>query len=430
MHNPGYMVGNSSLLAIAGLAIIVGSSFFVATEYAMVGARRSKIEALARKGHSTAKILLRALDRMPQNVAGIQVAITMFGIGVGTVIEPFLQQEFELLFGRADPRFALTAAFLCATYAMVVVGELVPKYLALRDPDRAALLAIRPLRLFVAVLSPIVWLAERSAALILTMFRVDMSEAGSGAIPKDELLLLVRAGSSEGLLAETQADVVTRALKLDALTADDIMIHRIDVQWVDASASKSELLSLLRDIPYNRIPVCRGNVDDVVGILYIHDVVKHIEDESFDLGALLRPAVRIPENLSLDKIVARMREERSQMVIVMDEYGGTSGIITLEDVVEEVFGELEDQLDSERPPIEVLANGKVIARGSVRFDELVAKLGVDLHHEVSTDTLAEIVVNALDRVPRLGDAAETELGLLRVENMARQRITRVSLRRN
>jgi CBS domain containing-hemolysin-like protein len=424
------MEGDSSLLAIAGLAIIVGSSFFVATEYALVSARRSKIEALARKGHSTAKILLRALDRMPKCVAGIQVAITMFGIGVGTVIEPFLQGLFQQWFGRTDPRVAIAASFLFATYVMVVVGELVPKYLALRDPERAALIAIRPLKFFVAVVSPIVWLAEHSAALILRVFRVNMAEAGSGAVPKEELLLLVRAGSSEGLLDASEAEIVTRALKLDSLTADDIMIHRIDVQWVDATASKDELLNVLRDIPYSRIPVCREDVDHVVGILYLHDVVKHLSDEPFDLTAILRPVVAIPENLSLDKIVTRMREERSQMLIVMDEYGGTSGIITLEDVVEEVFGELEDQVAGGRPPIEVLSNGKVLARGSVRFDELVAKLGIDLHHEASTDTLAEIVVNALDRVANLGDTAETELGLLRVESMARHRITRVSLRRN
>lgn len=421
------MEGDPSLLAVAGLAIIVGSSFFVATEYALVGARRSRIEALARKGHPGAKLLLRALDHMPQNVAGIQVAITMFGIGVGTVIEPFLDGALRRWFGGVDPKLSIALSFLIATYVMVVVGELVPKYLALQDPDRAALLAIRPLRLFVALLSPIVWLAEKSASLILKLFRVDMDHVGSEAIPKDELLLMVRAGSSEGVLDKAQADLVTRALRLDALSADDIMIHRIDMQWVDCSLSKEELLHSLAAIPYTRIPVCRGDVDDVMGILYLHDVVKHLGDESFNLEAMLRPAVAIPENLSLDRIVSRMREERTQMVVVKDEYGGTSGIITLEDVVEEVFGELDDQLEVERPAIEILANGRVLARGSVRFDELVVKLGVDLHHEASTDTLAEIIVNQLERMPKPGDTAQTELGVLRVEHVARRRITRVSL---
>jgi CBS domain containing-hemolysin-like protein len=143
---------------------------------------------------------------------------------------------------------------------------------------------------------------------------------------------------------------------------------------------------------------------------------------------VIRPVIAIPENLTLDKIILRMREAKTQMLVVCDEYGGTSGIITLEDVVEEVFGELEDDLESERPPIETYPSGRISARGEVRFDELASYLEIDLGFEPSTDTLAEIVMNDLERVPNVGDKVETELGTLRVENMARQRITRVALR--
>jgi CBS domain containing-hemolysin-like protein len=183
-------------------------------------------------------------------------------------------------------------------------------------------------------------------------------------------------------------------------------------------------------IPNTRVPVCRGDVDDVAGILYLHDFVRHWEDKDFDLEKILRPVVAVPENLTLDKIVERMQESRCQILIVADEYGGTAGLITLEDVVEEVFGELEDRIETERPTIELHPGGRVSARAEVRFDELVSRLGLDLPDDPSTDTLAQIFADRLERVPRMGDTIDTHLGVMRIENMARRRITRVSLQLN
>lgn len=421
------MDGNLGMRAALSLALILGNAFFVATEYALVGARRSKAEALARAGNGSAKLLLKALDNLGQTVAGIQVAITMFGIGVGTLTEPFIARLLRSLFGSADPRVSIAVAFLLATYLLVVIGELVPKYMALVDPDRVALAVVRPLLFFVAVLKPLVWLASRSARLILLPFGINTEALKNESYGKGELLFMIRSGKDEGAIDKIQAEVVTRALRLDALTADDIMIHRLDIKWLDASLTKEQVLERVSQVPYNRLPVCRGDIDDVVGVVYLHDIVKHLNDEPFDLVSICRPAVVIPENLPLDKIVARMREEKIQILIVCDEYGGTSGLITLEDVVEEVFGEIEDQLEQERPPIETYPSGRISARGEVRLDELASYVGVEVHEGMSTDTLAEIIVNALERVPRIGDTVETELGTLRVENMARRRITRVAL---
>ncbi len=421
------MDSNLGMWAILSIVLVLGNAFFVATEYALVGARRSKAEGLAKTGHAGAKLLLKALDNLGQTVAGIQVAITMFGIGVGTLTEPFIGHLLKSMLGTVDPRVSIAVAFLIATYLLVVVGELMPKYLTLIDPDRIALVVVRPLLLFVAVLKPLVWVAAISAKVFLKPFGINTDTMGSDSYEKSELLFMVRSGSDEGSIDKIQAEVVTRALRLDALSADDIMIHRLDIKWIDASLSKDQVLQRVADVPYNRLPVCRGDIDDVVGVVYIHDIVKHLDDDPFDLESICRAAVVIPENLSLDKIVARMREDKIQMLIVCDEYGGTSGLITLEDVVEEVFGEIEDQLEQERPPIETYPSGRISARGEVRLDELASYLGVEVREGMSTDTLAEIIVNELERVPRIGDVVETEFGHIRVENMARRRITRVAL---
>lgn len=412
--------------AALSFALLVASVFFVAAEYSLVSCRRGKLESLAKKGNRSAKLVLKSLDELPAHIAGIQLGITMVGIGMGSVAEPFITQMFSNMLGVSAPRtVSFLLSFLLVTYVVVVIGEILPKYIALAKAERFALLVIRPTRFFVAALRPLIWLVEKSGTLLLKPMGIKVA-GKSESLPKEELMMLLRSGGAEGV-DEAYVNMLERALKLDALTADDIMVHRIDINWLDITTPKDQLFAKLAEIPHTRIPVCRGDIDDVAGILYVLDVVRAWEGDAFDLEGLIRPAIAIPENLSMDRILTRMRESKSQLLIVMDEYGGTSGLVTLEDVVEEVFGELEDTMEGERPSIEVLPSGRVSARAEVRFDELVEKLGFDTIDEPTTDTLANVLIEGLGRVPRPGDSLQTELGLLMVENMARRRITRVSL---
>ncbi len=413
---------------LISLLLILGSVFFVAAEYSIVSARRSRLETLGRRGSKRAKELSKELEDVSVYVAGSQIGITMIGIGVGSITEPSVTHWLSHLF---PPTVSLTVSFalsfLLVSFVLVVLGELCPKYAALHAPEKVALLTFRPLKVVVVVLKPLIWLAQTTAHMILKLFRIDLHEHRSEGVPKEELLVLVQSGGAEGTLDKMHAEMVAKALKLDVLAARDIMVHRLDIKWLDESLDKDGLLKRLRDIPFTRLPVCRGDIDDMAGVVYLHDIVRHLTDADFDFKTLLRPVVAIPENLTMEKIVATMRDQKTQILIVMDEYGGTSGLITLEDVVEEVFGELEDRLESERPTIERLANGRVSARADVRFDELIDRLNLPLMDEENTDTLATIIVNGLERVPRPGDSVQTEIGLMRVENMARRRITRVSI---
>ena len=413
--------------AVVSILLILGNAFFVMAEYSLVSCRKAKMESLARKGNRSAKLVVQALASISFYVAGTQVAITMFSIGIGSVTEPWITEWLSDFFGVSVNRsISFVIALLLVTYVTVVVGELVPKYVTLFRPDRVALLTIRPLMFFVAVLKPLIWLIQRSGALAVRPLGINLSKLGSEVVPKEELMLLLKAGTTEGVLAEVHAEILSRAVRLDKLMAKDIMVHRLDIQWIDANTPREKLLDSLAEIPHSRVPVCRGDIDDVVGIVYLHHIVKGMRDPEFTLAKAIIPPEVVPENITLDKIVLRMREARTQMLIVMDEYGGTNGLITLEDVVEEVFGDLEDRLESERPPIEIHHGGRVSARADVRFDELVGKLGADLEDPL-TDTLANMLVTSLERMPKLGDSVETALGILRIENMSRHRITRVSL---
>lgn len=392
-----------------------------------MSARKSKIESLARKGNRTAKALAKELEDVSKYVAASQIAITMIGIGVGTVTEPYVTELLVASFGQSVPHSASFAiSFLVVTFVLVVVGELVPKYMVLGSPEKAALITFRPMKLVVTVLRPLIWLVQKAAGLVLRMFGRTL-QGESDALAREELMLLIQSGGAEGTLDKMHAEMVTKALKLDVLAARDIMVHRLDMKWLDVGLNKDELLEKLAVIPYTRLPVCRGDIDDMVGVAYLHDIVKNLKQSEFVLEKLLRPVVAVPENLTMEKIVATMRDQKTQILIVMDEYGGTSGLITLEDVVEEVFGELEDTPESERQPIELFKGGRVSAKSDVRLDELVDFLRLPVETGENTDTLAQIIVDALERVPRPGDSVESMLGVIRVENMARRRITRVSI---
>jgi CBS domain containing-hemolysin-like protein len=427
-------MGSDAALLFLSIGLILTNAFFVAGEYALVSARKSRMEALARKGHRTAPLVLHAMDNMGPYVAGVQIAITMLNVAIGFVAEPFLTRGIERAFSGLIPPaildrindFLPIASLLVLTYLTVVIGELLPKYFTLQRAEGVALASIRGLRFSVKLLTPFVFVVQRSGNLLLKPFGIDIESHKDQVVPKDELMMLVRSGGSSGVLEQTHAEMVNRALRLDVLYARDIMVHRLDIKWLDTGWSKDELRQRLMDLPYNKLPVCRGDIDDLVGIAYLHDLFCHIDRPDFSLEEIARPPVAVPETLTLDRLVETMRTSKTQILVVMDEYGGTSGIITLEDVIEEIFGDLEDSLEESRSPLEVYPDGRISARADLRVDEVVDRMKLAVE-DPSTDTLATVMVGALDRVPKIGDTVEFSLGRLRVDNMARRRITRVSL---
>ncbi|MCH8978999.1 MAG: HlyC/CorC family transporter [Armatimonadetes bacterium] len=417
------MESDPSITVILSLLLLLGNAFFVAAEYGLVGARRSKIEALAKKGNRGAGRVLRALDDRPTYIAGIQIGITLFGVALGALTEPFLSPMFSVL----QPQVASTLAIIIVTYPMVVAGELVPKYITLRYSERVALFLIGPLQLVMPVLKPLTWLFRHTAVMLLKPFRIDM-DAKAEAISREEFAILVQTSQEEGELDESQASFLTKTLRFDTLDAEDVMVHRLDILWIERDTPRDELPAKIADIPHSRIPVCTGDIDEVVGVVYVQDILAHWDDDDFKIDRIMREPEFVPETLTLDKMVAHMTEMKTQILIVRDEYGGTSGLVTLEDLVEEIFGDMEDRLESERAPIEKTSDVRLTARADVRYDELLDFLKVDRDNgELTTETLAALVAKGLGRVPKLGDTVKLPIGTLKVENMARRRITRLAI---
>lgn len=427
---------NDSAIVVLGALLILSSGFFVAAEYALVSARRSKVEADAKAGSGSAKRLLAMLDNQARVITANQVYITVLGIALGATLEPYLTKLLDPLFPAVVPEGVISViSILLMTYPLVVVGELIPKYLALANPDGVAKAVVAPLSLAVTLVTPIAWLFQISGqGLIKLLSRITGKELESDAatISREELAVLVKTGQTEGAFESTQAELVSKALRLDQLDARDAMVHRLDVKWVDVDASLEETLAIMRRETHSRLLVCDNDLDALIGLVYVQDVIRNLNNPHFSLRELARPAVSVPESLTLDRLVRLMREQRTQLVVVTDEYGGTQGIVTLEDVVEEIFGDMEDSLESERPPIIQTSPVRLSCKSDVRYDELLAFMGRDPEAEedgdgINTESLAALIVEELERTPVVGDAIDLPIGRLRVEQLARSRITRVGV---
>lgn len=409
------------------ILLFIGNALFVAAEYGLLSAKRVKIQSLAEKGNRAAAKLLEAMRNRSRYVAGIQIGITLFSIAIGAVTEPALS-EWIGSFLKGLPPSALSAiSIIVVSYPLVVLGELAPKYITLKDPEKVALTLIRPLAAWNLLVSPLIWLFEQSGRLILLPLRIDPRKAESEALSRDELSMIVQTGEDEGQFDETHANVVMKSLRLDLLKAGTVMVHRLDMQSLQVDLEGEDLIRALQKISHSRIPVYGSDLDDIRGVVYVQDFVKAWGQADFRLDAFIKPVETVPESLTLDGALSRMRQKRTQILIVQDEYGGTAGMMTLEDIVEEVLGDLEDRLESERPDILRVSPERVKLDPSVRWDELLEYLDLPIEEETPTTTLAQMVIDQLQKVPVQGDSATTDLGKVVVDQTTRKRMIQLSL---
>jgi putative hemolysin len=426
--NPGVL--------LTGVLLLLGNALFVMAEYGLLSVRQTRLQSLASQGNRNAKFVLAALKDRNRYVAGIQIGITLFGIALGALVEPALSSFIEAGLDKLPdwtlvenlPDWAIsTFSIVLVTYPLVVLGELVPKYLTLVNPERAALGLILPLRLWVAVVKPLIWLFDQSAGVILRLKGIDPAALEDETLSRSELQMVVQASEDAGAFDEEHADVVLKALRLDRLTAKDIMIHRLDMDCLQADLSGEALIEALQLIRHSRLPAYGADMDDILGVIYLQDVLKHWGSPGLNLKSLLRPAKFVPENLSLDRALSIMRETRTQILLVQDEYGGTKGMLTLEDIVEEILGDLQDGLEAERPEVEQVTPTRLRLSPYVRWDQILDFLDEPIHEHSSTDAIATMVTNELERIPVQGDSIETHLGRLVVEQITRSRIVQMGL---
>lgn len=424
------------LLVGLGVLLTAGTAVFVAAEFALVTLDPGLVDRdLAGQQDIRASSVRKALRQLSTQLSGAQVGITVTTILLGYTAQPALA---TLLTGPLDstPLARGAATGLAAALSLIVVnvfsmifGELVPKNAALSSPLATAR-AVAPLqRGFTAALRPLILLLNGSANALLRRIGVEPREELSGGRSAQELVALVRRSAAAGTLDEGTAILLTNSIELDTLTAVDVMTDRTRMAVVRREDSAADVVARARATGHSRFPVIGDSHDDVLGLVHLRRAISVPYERRAEVPApaLMDPAPRVPETVTLGPLLVELREHGLQMAVVVDEYGGTSGVVTLEDVVEELVGDVADEHDPRRAGVHPLGDGVWSVPGLLRPDELTEQTGLVVPEEGAYETLGGLVMALLGRVPVVGDVVQVAGVMLRVEAMDGRRVTRVRL---
>lgn len=402
----------SAPVAIAiAIALLAANGFFVAAEFALLAARRSRIEQLAAEGDRRARHALAGLRELSLMLAGAQLGITMCSLGLGIIAEPAVASLIEGFIhdlgldlpNGASHAIAFVIAMTIVVFLHMVVGEMAPKSWAITHPEDSALLLARPFRAFAVVVRPFIWLLNRTANLLIKLVGVQPQDELALVHSPGDLILLLDEAANFGSLDVDQHGLLARSIELSGLTAAAAMTTRPSVVAVDRSATLVEVEQRAVETGRSRIVVFEGDLDHPVGVVHVRDLLTFDGDHQAAVaGDLAAPLLVAPDHLELEELFLQMRDQRRHLALVVDEHGVVIGLITMEDVIEELIGEFEDESDLASTRIDQLADGSYRFSGALRPDELADETGIMIP-EGSWETVAGYLIHQLGRVPDAGD---------------------------
>jgi CBS domain containing-hemolysin-like protein len=401
-----------------GVVLLAANGFFVAVEIALLAARRGRIEEAAEAGDPRAVRALKALTELSVTFSGAQLGITMCSLGLGAIAEPALVALFAGVLGNTAlpagvvPVVAVVVALSIVVFLHMVVGEMAPKNLALARAEQVALRLARPFGWFVVLLRPLILTLNGLANLLVRLVRVEPVDEHKLVHTPDELALALAESRALGTIAPQDARVMGAALRLATIDAEAAMTPRVDLHAVADTATLPEVLDVAERTGHTRIPVFHEDIDHIVGLLHVKDVLVRSDDEVDELTVadLLRPIPAVPESRDLEQLLRDMLDDRSHALLVVDEFGGTAGLLTLEDVLEELVGEIDDEFDNEHHGSRASERVWVVP-GSLRRDEATRNTGVELVGG-DAETVSGWIVEQLGKLPDPGDRVLTEDGWL------------------
>jgi CBS domain containing-hemolysin-like protein len=421
------------LLVGLGVLLTVGTALFVAGEFSLVSVDRPAVERAVAAGDRRAEGVLAAVRTLSTQLSGAQVGITLTTLVVGFLVEPSLAAILEpplrsvgASAALAQPLAVALGLFVATVFSMIV-GELLPQNLGISAPLRTAKVVAGPLRAFTRAVGPLIAVLNGSANRVLRAVGVEPQEELSSARTPEELAALVRRSAEVGTLDETTAEIIARSLDFGDRTAADVMTPRVRTEVVRRGESAADVVALARRTGFSRFPVVEDDVDDVVGVVHLKAAigVPRERRQAVPVEALMADAVRVPETVRLDPLLVALRQQGLQMAVVVDEYGGTAGVVTLEDVVEEIVGEVSDEHDRTRSAVVRLRDGSYLVPGLMRPDEVRARADLAVPDGPAFETVGGYVMAVLGRVPAVGDEIEIPGGVLRVERMDGRRVDRL-----
>jgi CBS domain containing-hemolysin-like protein len=421
------------LYILLALGLVALNAFFVATEFAIVRVRSTRIDELVAKGVRRAAATRVVLEDLNAYLSACQLGITLASLGLGWVGEPAFAHLLEPLFadlgaaaGIAAHTLAITLSFVLITFLHVVLGELAPKTIAIERAEGVALLIAWPIRAFHVLLYPFIWTMNSLANLVVRAIGFAPVSEASLAHSEEELRMILSVSQRSGMLQEAHAELLENALDFTERAVRQIMVPRGDIVWLDIHRGTEENVGVVRESAHSRYPLCEGDVDHVVGILHLKDLFLH--PPGTDLRSLARQPLFVPEGVPIDRLLRQFQRSRTHLAVVIDEYGGTSGVVTIEDVIEELIGEIQDEFDEEAPKVLDLGGGRLSVDASRSTDEIAQTLGIqDGAEEEDVDTLGGLVVARLGRIARPGDVVELSGRTVEVSRVSGRRILRLTV---
>jgi CBS domain containing-hemolysin-like protein len=418
---------------VIAILLLIANGFFVGAEFGLMAARRTRIEQLASEGSPSASQALASLREISFMLAAVQLGITMASLGLGFVAEPAVARLIEdgLHAVVAIPEdllhsISFVIALAIVVFLHMVIGEMAPKNIAIAEPERTALWVAIPLRIYANLFRPFIRLLNALANGLLRVVRVEPVDELASAHSAREIAAMINKSAEEGVLEKFKERLLSGAIELGERDAASAMVPRTEVKAMPLTATPRDAERMVQATGHSRLPIYRDDLDQVVGFIHAKDLLKVSKEERTRplSRTLIRPMLVVPESRKLRSLLVDMKRERRHFALVIDEHGGTAGIVTLEDVLEELVGEIRDEYDVAEIGVERLSADRYLVPGSLRVDEAADWLGVDLP-EGDYETVSGFLMERLGRIPKRRDVVEHDGWRLRVRNMHRRRVVQV-----
>lgn len=425
-------------MIIVNLLVIVlllfANGFFVASEFALVSVRQTRMQQLANEGNKTAQIATKALKTLDRYIAATQLGITIASIGLGWVGEATLAKLIHPLFDFlpyvsntiATHSIATLIAFVLVTFLHVVIGELMPKSIALQFPEKTTLIIARPLVGVANILSPFIYILNGFGNWMLKLMNIPSAQAHHSVHSEEELDMIIDESYKCGVLNETESFLLKNSLKFTDLTAKQVMVPRCNVVALSVDINQEEYAKIVLENQYTRYPVYSEKFDNIIGILHVKDLYScKLKNEEIQIKDILRPPLFVTETATTDSLLKDFKKNKTEIAVVIDEFGGVSGIVTLEDVLEEIFGEVQDEFDDEETNIKQVAENKYIANGLYRIEDFFEYFNLKQPSEFDVETIGGYIQKLLCRLAKINDEVQIENLKLRVVELKDRRIKKI-----
>ena len=429
--DPGPMLGQIILL----LVLIIINAYFAAAEMAIVSVNKNRIRSLAQEGNKKAQALAGLIDEPNKFLSSIQVVITLAGFLTSAEAAVSFSDDVGAWLEDAGIPYGTEISVVLVTLILafftLILGELLPKRLAMLHADKISMGVVKPILFISVMFKPFVWLLSITVTLILKLLR-QRTDVTSVEYSEDDVVSMLEAGQESGELKEEGKKMITSIFAFDDLLAYEVMTPRTDVFSIDINAPTEDYIDELMELRYSRIPVYEDDSDNIIGILYIKDYLIKAREAGFDnvdFRSILRKPYFVPETKNIDSLFFELQTTKQHIAILLDEYGGFSGIVTMEDIIEEVMGDIDDEYDEVEPEIQKVADDTYIVDGSMDLDDIDEELGIDLESE-NSETIGGFIIDILGEIPDENDTGreiEYENCRFRIDSVRDRRIEKITI---